>query len=261
LKFFGVRLRLIEQLFSMALQTPLLLLTLLPTALASSEEGVEPAEASSFGCAAADGTCTAPDWISALQGISAVHVRRGQQKGNRSKVHAPQAISCEGPWCDMLAGFCALFDTFDADSMQRAVDTYVDGEQGFKMALTQNRYYDLPKDAAGNRSAWLLSKGFVDWTFEPVLEKVDLDRGAGVVTIVRRGTFSLHLNWVLRKFFSATYMQSLPHGKTFPYSTLTSLQNSDRGPSVGLFDVKLGGLSGEVERGWKIVDATFVKLG
>merc|ERR1719189_988240 len=251
----------VQQMFGMTPQTRLLWLALLPQVFASSPQEIASFESSGSDCAAADGNCSTTDWMSALQVASALNVRRGQQMGNRSEVHAPQALSCEGPWCDMLVEFCALFDTGDPVSIQRAVDTYIDGEQGFKMALTRSRYYDLPKDVVGERAAWLLSKGYVGWTFGPVLEKVDLDRGEGIVTIARHGTFSLHLNWVLRKFFYATYMQSLPNHKNFPYSTLDSLQNSDGGPSVGLLDLKLGGLTGEVERGWKIVDATLVKLG
>jgi len=251
----------VQQMFSMTPQTLLLLLALLAQVFALSSQELAPVDPSASDCAAADGDCSTPDWTSALQVASALQVRRGQQLGNRSEVHTPQALSCEGPWCDMLVEFCALFDTGDPVSIQKAVDTYIDGDQGFKMALTKSRYYDLPKDVVGERAAWLLSKGYVGWTFGPVLEKVDLDRGAGIVSIARHGTFSLHLNWVLRKFFYATYMQPLPNHQHFPYSRLDSLQNSDGGPSVGLLDLKLGGHSGEVEKGWKIVDAALIKLG
>merc|ERR1719343_646407 len=127
------------------------------------------------------------------------------------------------------------------------------------MALTKDHYYAIEKEKVESTLAWLLPKGFVSWTSGPVLTRANLDREPGVVTILRNGTFTLNLNYFLRKLFWSSYVQPLPPGQKFPYSTVDTFRNSDKAPAIGLLDLKLGGVSGDVEKGWKVVGVTLIK--
>lgn len=160
----------------------------------------------------------------------------------------------------MLVDFCALFDTSNPALIQRGFDMYTDGDQGIQLALTKDHYYGVKPEDVQPTLEWLLPKGYVSWTSGPALEQVDLKRGPGVYTITRNGTFTLQLNYWLRKLFWSSYVHALPAGEVFPYTNVTDFHNSDKAPAIGLLDVKLGGLSGDPEKGWKVIGITLVKL-
>lgn len=173
-------------------------------------------------------------------------------------------MKCQGPWCDMLVDFARLFDSGDPAQIQQGVDMYTEWPNNvgsIKVALTRRDYCAINHERVQSILGFILPRGLVSWSLDPTLYQVDLPgRGEGVVTIARNGTFSVNLNYFYRRIFWSTYVESLPRGEFFPYTTVTSFHNCDSCPALGLLDLKEGGLDGDKSKGWRVVGVTLLKL-
>jgi len=175
------------------------------------------------------------------------------------------SISCNGPWCGALTGFCKLFDSNNPRTMQKAFDKYTEYakyDEGIKIAVTKHEYYEMYHGNVGRKLSEYLPQRLFAWHFDDAVEPMQKNGSAdpNEVKVVRSGTITFNLGWWRRKMFWNNVVKSLPNGKNFPFSSVTEFDDCDKCPAKMVFSLKKGGLDGSSSKGWKIVDVALIKL-
>jgi len=172
-----------------------------------------------------------------------------------------EAAACEGPWCDALTKFCGMFDTNDPWKMQKAFDVYSEyahAEEGIKIAVTKDHFYEMYHGKIGQRLSEYLPQGMFAWKFDNSFDV--METGSDEATVARSGTITFNLGFWRRGLFWNNVVKALPDGQVFPFSEVAEFDDCEKCPAKMVFKLKNGGLDGVTSKGWKVMGVTLVKL-
>lgn len=166
-------------------------------------------------------------------------------------------VECQGAWCTTVSSFSELFDTNDPASMQLAIDQYAEYAEptrGIRFAVTKDHYYEMYHGNTKRKMQEYLPQGFFAWNFNNVFENMEPTE-ANEAAVVQSGTMTVNLGWWRRSLFWQHAVQQLPHGLTFPFSSVTDFDDCHACPSKMMMN-----LTNRSSQGWKITDITLIKL-